>query len=84
MSPEYKELLEEFRSKKREILSNLFREQGQQEAASLVMDNYEEYRRRRDEGRRSFISHDPLDPFVAQVISGGIGHSGESDSEQEI
>lgn len=82
MTEEYKDLLEEFRGKKREILATLFREHGQQETATLVVEEHEEYRHRRDEGRHSFIARDPLDPFVAQVISGEIDHSDE-DQESE-
>jgi hypothetical protein len=81
MTNEYREILDEFRSKKREILSSVFREQSQQEAAVLVVEEHEEYRRRRDEGRKSFIAHDPLDPFVGQVISGEIGHGGAEEGE---
>ena len=82
MSVEYRDLLNEFRAKKWEILATFFREHGQHQTASMVVENHAEYRRQRDEGRKSFISHDPLDPFVAQVISGEIS-PGEQDEEEK-
>ncbi len=82
MPPEYQELLDEFRRRKWEILATFFREHGQHQTAAMVVEDHAEYRRQRDEGRKSFISHDPLDPFVAQVISGEIS-PGERDEEEK-
>jgi hypothetical protein len=83
MTEAYRTLLDEFRSKKWEILATIFREQGQEEAAVLVVENHGEYRHRRDEARKAFVSRDPLDPFVGQVISGEIGPPGEDREEEE-
>jgi hypothetical protein len=70
ITEEYQRLYEDFREKKRSCLAHLLRESGQQEAAELVLKDYAEYRRRRNEGRDLFVAHDPLDPFVAQVVAG--------------
>jgi len=52
---EYNRLLEEFRTRKRQILTDLYNELGFKWIAELVADNYSAYIERRDDGKKAFL-----------------------------
>lgn len=67
---EYHQLLDEFRLRKRAVIASAFKEHRQEEAARLIVENYGEYRERCSLGRRKYLEHNPVDPFISQVVSG--------------
>lgn len=67
---EYHQLLDEFRQKKRGIIAAIFREHRQDDAARLIQEDYGDYSQRCIQGRKSYLSRNPVDSFISQVISG--------------
>ncbi len=53
---EYRRLLDEFREAKREILSKSFQEFGENQTGTLIEEDYDEYRRRKENGKAAFYS----------------------------
>lgn len=81
---EYRALYAEWRGKKRATLASIFREWEQEEAAHLILEDYEVYLERRSEGRERFVSHSPLAAFVTRVLSTDSQDDEEEEGEEGV
>jgi hypothetical protein len=80
---EYKEILHEFKARKRDLLCAAFRDYGQPETATLVIEDYAAYQERKMAGRQIYLARDPLDPFLGRILSEDAGEDVEDKPEEE-
>ncbi|MCA9439800.1 MAG: hypothetical protein KC964_03270, partial [Candidatus Omnitrophica bacterium] len=56
MPEDYRQLLDEFRTEKREILAKMFQNFGESELGEMVVDRHSEYLEQREKGKADFYS----------------------------